>query len=111
MAAVLGCPEDAVHWNETVGMSGLGAALEAGWEQGTAGMFGDTSGGIAFPNLAPAANTAFPRAWVRTMAETWMDDSVSAVKLFTVSYWMNLCSGERVLRRGSPDRKSSPGLG
>ena len=84
MAAVLGCPEDAVHWNETVGMSGLGAALEAGWEQGTAGMFGDTSGGIAFPNLAPAANTAFPRDWVRTMAETWMDDSVSAVKLFSL---------------------------
>ena len=62
MAAVLGWPEDAVHWNETVGMSGLEAAIEAGWEQGTAGMFGDTSAGLAFPNLAPAANTAFPRA-------------------------------------------------
>ena len=84
MAAVLGCPEDAVHWNETVGMSGLEAAIEAGWEQGTAGMFGDTSAGIGFPNLAPAANTAFPRDWVRTMAETWMDDSVSAVILFSL---------------------------
>ena len=82
MAAVLGCPEDAVHWNETVVMSGLQAAIECGWEQGAAGMFGDTSAGITFPNLAPAANTAFPRDWVRTMAETWMDDSVSAVILF-----------------------------
>ena len=114
MAAVLGCPEDAMHWNETVGMSGLEAAIEAGWEQGTAGMFGDTSGGVAFPNLAPAANTAFPRDWVRTMAETWMDDSVSAVELFSLllrTTYINLCSGEMVLRQGSPDRESSTVLG
>ena len=39
-------------------------------------MFGGTGNGIGFSNLAPAANSMFPRDWVVTMAHEWMDDSV-----------------------------------
>ena len=76
MAEVLGTPEDAVHWNETVKYSNLEYRLESAWEVDTPGMFGGTGNGIGFSNLAPAANSMFPRDWVVTMAHEWMDDSV-----------------------------------
>ena len=76
MAEVLGTPEDAAHWNATVNYPGLGHRLESAWEVETPGMFGSTGNGIGFSNLAPAANSMFPREWVVTMAEEWMDNSV-----------------------------------
>ena len=76
MAEVLGTPEDAVHWNETIKYPDLEYRLESAWEGDTPGMFGSTGNGIGFSNLAPAANSMFPRDWVVTMAHEWMDDSV-----------------------------------
>ena len=76
MAEVLGSPEDAAHWNETVKYSNLEYRLESAWEVDTPGMFGGTENGIGFSNLAPAANSMFPRDWVVTMAHEWMDDNV-----------------------------------
>ena len=76
MAEVLGTPEDAVHWNETIKYPDLEYRLESAWEVDTPGMFGSTGNGIGFSNLAPAANSMFPRDWVVTMAHEWMEDSV-----------------------------------
>ena len=76
MADILGYTEDPAHWNETVKYSNLEHRLESAWEVDTPGMFGDTGNGIGFSNLAPAANSMFPRDWVVTMAHEWMDDSV-----------------------------------
>ena len=76
MAEVLGSPEDAVHWNATVNFPGLGHQLENLWEVDTPGMFASTKNGIGFSNLAYAANSMFPRDWVVTMAQEWMDNSV-----------------------------------
>ena len=76
MAEILGHPEDAVHWNETVGMDNLMRVFENGWEKETPGMYGTTSGGIGWSNVAPAANSQFPRDWLKIMAEEWLDDSV-----------------------------------
>ena len=76
MAEVLGTPEDAVHWNATVNFPNLGQQLENLWEVDTPGMFGGTQNGIGFGNLAYAANSMFPRDWVVTMAQEWMDNSV-----------------------------------
>ena len=76
MAEVLGTPEDAAHWNATVNYPGLGYRLENLWEVETPGMFGATGNGIGFSNLAPAANSMFPRDWLVTMAQEWMDNSV-----------------------------------
>ena len=103
MAEILGYPDDAAHWNETVGMEGLNHTLETGWQIDTEGMYGATSGGIGFGNLANAANSAFPRDWVVTMAEMWMDDSVGlpGVERLIVSHLVN--AGERFLRICSPD--------
>ena len=76
MAEVLGTPEDAVHWNGILNFPNLGHQLEDLWEVDTPGMFGGTQTGIGFGNLAPAANSVFPREWVVTMAQEWMDNSV-----------------------------------
>ena len=76
MADILGYPEDPAHWNETVNFPNLEQTLENSWEMDTPGMFGATSGGIGFSNVAPAANSMFPRDWVVKMAEEWMDNSV-----------------------------------
>ena len=76
MAEVLGSPEDAVQWNASVDFPGLGHRLDNLWEMDTPAMFGGTGGGIGFSNLAPAANSMFPRDWVVTMAQEWMNDGV-----------------------------------
>ena len=87
MAEVLGTPEDAVHWNETIKYPDLEYRLESAWEVDTPGMFGGTGNGIGFSNLAPAANSMFPRDWVVTMAHEWMDDSVRCeIKLTSKSF-------------------------
>ena len=82
MAEVLGTPEDAAHWNATVNYPGLGHRLESAWEMETPAMFGSTGNGIGFSNLAPAANSMFPRDWLVTMAEEWIDNSVGLL-IFT----------------------------
>ena len=74
MASVLGQEEDAVHWNQTVGMEDLQRYLENRWNS-SAHLFGRYDKGVAFGNIAPAANSQFPRDWVVEMAEHWMDDS------------------------------------
>ena len=74
MASVLGQEEDALHWNETVGMENLQYSLNNRWNS-SAHMFGLNGKGVAFGNIAPAANSQFPRDWVVQMAEHWMDDS------------------------------------
>ena len=76
MAAVLGYPDDPLHWNQTVGMTSLAGELDYFWQKETAGMYGDTAGGVAWGNVAPAANSMFPRDWVVTMAQEWMNDGV-----------------------------------
>ena len=76
MADILGYPEDPAHWNETVNFPHLQQNMENQWEMDTPGMYGATSGGIGFSNVAPAANSMFPRDWVVTMAEEWIDNSV-----------------------------------
>ena len=77
MAAVLGYPDDPLHWNETVGMADLARQLEYDWERDTPGMYGDTSGGVGWANVAPAASSMFPRDWLITMASHWLDNPVS----------------------------------
>ena len=40
------------------------------------------SGGIfSFGNIAPAANTQFPRDWIVEMAEHWLDESEKRIQL------------------------------
>ena len=74
MASILGQEEDAVHWNQTVGMENLQWHLENRWNS-SAHLFGLNDKGVAFGNIAPAANTQFPRDWIVEMAEHWLDDS------------------------------------
>ena len=74
MASILGQEEDAVHWNQTVGMENLQLKLENRWNS-SAHLFGLNGKGVAFGNIAPAANTQFPRDWIVEMAEHWLDDS------------------------------------
>ena len=76
MAEILGYPDDPAHWNETVGMDNLQHQLELFWEIDTPNMFGETGNGIGWSNVAPSANSMFPREWVVKMAENWLDDSV-----------------------------------
>jgi len=77
MAAVLGKSEDAAHWNQTVGMDSFDDWLHSQWEVSTTNMFGDTSSGMQWMNIAPAGITHFPRNWTVAMAEHWMDNSAS----------------------------------
>ena len=89
MADILGYPEDPAHWNETVNFPHLQQNMENQWEMETPGMYGGTSGGIGFGNVAPAANSMFPRDWVVRMAEEWIDDSVrKGALLIKIETWM-----------------------
>lgn len=76
MADVLGYPEDAIHWNETVGMHNVHQWLENEWEKDTIGVFGSTANGVSWSNIASSGISMFPRDWVEIMANEWMDDSV-----------------------------------
>ena len=89
MAEVLDIPEDADHWNATINYPGLAHRLENLWEKETPGMFGGTRNGIGFTNLAPAANSMFPRDWVVTMAQEWIDNSVGFLIFVFKSYLVN----------------------
>ena len=76
MANVLGFPEDAEHWNATVGMDEVQHFLETGWEVDTPNVFGSTTNGIPWSSCAYAAMSMFPREWVETMAVNWLDNPV-----------------------------------
>ena len=82
MANILGYTEDPAHWNETVNFPHLLESMEHQWQLETEGMYGSTSGGIGFSNVAPAANSLFPRDWVKIMAEEWLDNPVLPLLLF-----------------------------
>ena len=76
MAHVLGHDDDAQHWNATIGMSNVNQWLSSQWEIGTPSMFGDTSTGVTWSNVAPSGISFFPRNWTMTMAERWLDNAV-----------------------------------
>ena len=76
MAEVLGYPEDAEHWNATVGMDSIPHFLESGWEVDTPNIFGSTTNGIPWSSFAYAAMSMFPREWVEAMAVNWLDNPV-----------------------------------
>ena len=62
MASTLGQEEDAVHCNQTVGMENLQLHFENWWNS-SALLFALNGKVVAFGNIAPAANTQFPRDW------------------------------------------------
>ena len=100
MAEILGYPEDPAHWNQTVNFPNLQQNLENLWELDTPAMFGGTSGGVGFSNVAPAANSMFPRDWVVRMAEEWMDNSVGQQTAMSILELRSLCPR----RKGSMER-------
>ena len=63
MAEILGFPDDAIHWNSTVGMDNIQHNLENQWELDTEGMYGSTKNGMGWTNIAPAGgmHMFFPR--------------------------------------------------
>jgi len=71
MAEILGFTEDPAHWNETVNMQNLYSQMENQWELETPGWYGS---GMGWGNVAPGANSMFPREWLKTMAEKWLDN-------------------------------------
>ena len=77
MAEILGFPEDAAHWNETINMDDLESRIENQWEYDRPGMWGHTQDNFGWTHFANAANSQFPREYVKTMSETWLDNSVS----------------------------------
>jgi len=77
MAAVLGHPEDAAHWNATIGMADVNRWLHSQWEKDTPSMFGSTANGMHWGNIAPTGMSMFPRNWTLAMAQKWLDDSVN----------------------------------
>jgi hypothetical protein len=75
MAELLGHPEDASHWNASVGMDSVQDMLKNQWQLDTPNMFGSTSGGMSWSNVAAAGMSMFPREWVELMARHWLDNS------------------------------------
>ena len=76
MADVLGVPEDAAHWNASIGMDKYHKRVEDEWERDTPNMFGRGENGIVFNNVAPGGVTMFPREYVEAMAREWLDDAL-----------------------------------
>ena len=74
MASVLGHPEDAVHWNQTIDMTGVDDFLRNSWEKDTKCFWGSTEGGMGWGNLAYTGMSQFPRNYTLAMAHRWMDD-------------------------------------
>lgn len=110
MANILGHTEDPAHWNETVNFPHLEQTMKNGWELDTEGMYGSTSNGIGFSNVAPAANSLFPRDWVNIMAEQWLDNSVQICFFIPLSHFL-LRTGERILWRRPTDEGGLARLG
>ena len=63
MATILGFPQDAIHWNSTVGMDNIQHMLENNWEKDTPGWYGATKNGMGWSQVAPAGGMSmfFPR--------------------------------------------------
>jgi hypothetical protein len=76
MARRLGYDNDTVHWNQSIGMDNVMQQLNNSWQMDTPNMYGSTTDGLGFGNIASAGISMFPREWVVAMAEHWMDDSV-----------------------------------
>ena len=79
MAETLGFHEDVSHWNATANFDDLQTRIENNWEIDREGMWGTTQNGFGWPNFAFAANSMFPREYVKIMSETWLDNSVSVI--------------------------------
>jgi len=75
MAATLGYHNDSAHWNASVGLDQAQQQFENGWQVTTPNMYGDTSGGIGWSNVATSGVSLFPREYVQAMAEHWLDDT------------------------------------
>merc|ERR1712194_154127 len=56
-------------------MEQLSAQMEKQWERDTANIYGDTTSGIGWGNLAPMGMSMFPREWAVAMAESWLNNS------------------------------------
>jgi len=74
MADTLGFHNDSAHWNETIHMDALDNWLTSQWEKSEPFMFGDTTDGMTWGNLAPTGMSMFPRDWTLAMAQNWMDN-------------------------------------
>ena len=51
--------------------------MQKHWQQDTPNMYGDTSNGMGYENIAPAGVSIFPREYVVAMAENWLNDPVN----------------------------------
>ena len=72
MANVLGFSNETSHWNTTFGLDNVDNWLSSQWESHTPSMFGDTTNGISWSNVAPSGISLFPRNWTVAMAERWL---------------------------------------
>ena len=77
MAAVLGTPEDAVHWNRTARMDNLPNWLNSNWERAAPNFFGGNPNNprVEWGGVAVHALSMYPREWALATAQTWLDDS------------------------------------
>jgi hypothetical protein len=60
MAALLGHPTDASHWNETVGMATVDDMLRSQWDESQS-IFGAHSDSVGWVSIAPTGMSMFPR--------------------------------------------------
>ena len=74
MAETLGVAEDAKHWNATINMPDLNNWLTRGWQKGKPHLWGATTAGVKWGNIAVCGMSQFPRNWTVDMANYWIDD-------------------------------------